>query len=769
MERVERPAAPARQGPVRRRRPAAGGTLHAAFVRSPHGHARVTRVDVEAARALPGVHAVYVAADVESLGPVVGALPRDDVHANARPILAADRVRFAGEPVAMVVATSRYVAEDAVRLVEVDYEPLPAVVDPEAALAPGAPQLHDDIPGNSFLRASEEHGDVEGAFARADRVVRKRFHYGRVHALPLEGRAILASWDAGEEELTLWLSSQVPGLARTLMCHPLGLTEKQLRVIAPDVGGGFGLKIQVNPEELLAALASIRLGRPVKWVEDRYEALAASYHAKEVVMDLELAVMADGTFLAMRGRYVGDTGAYASSPFTGLVDPMCAAVLLPGIYRLEAVRWEIDCAFTNKCPTAAYRAVGWSSGQAAREALVDQAARELGIDPVELRLRNTIGDEPQVSPTGCAYDGGSYAASQRLALELVGWDGFRERQAAVRAEGRLLGLGVSPFVEPGGWASAMAKRMGFPFDYLDASSVTVEPDGSVLVTTGLHAHGQGHRTVLAQVVADRLGVAFESVKVVQGDTDRTVYGTGSYGSRSAVVGFGSLARACDEVADKLKRIAAYNLEVAPEDIELVDGKAVVRGAPDRSIEMLMLGYTAYFGAFVGGKRPPDIDPYLTSTRSYDPPETYSNGCCAAIVEVDPETGVVRIDRLAFVDDCGVMLNPTLVEGQLAGASAQGIGAALYEELPYDEDGNFLAGTLLDYLYPTTLEIPPMALAHIETPSTVTEGGVKGAGEGGNVAAPSAIVNAVQDAIAHLGAEVTRTPLTPDRVRALLRG
>ena len=312
----------------------------------------------------------------------------------------------------------------------------------------------------------------------------------------------------------------------------------------------------------------------------------------------------------MRGRYVGDTGAYASNPFTGLVDPMCAAVMLPGVYRLEAAAWEVDCAYTNKCPTAAYRGVGWSSGQAAREALVDDAARALGIDPMALRLMNTIPDEPQTSPTGCEYDGGSYAEAQRRAMQTIGYEEFRTRQVAARAEGRCVGIGFSPFVEPNGWASAMAKRMGFPFDYLDAASITIEPDGSVLVTLGLHSHGQGHQTTMAQIVADKLGVPFDTVKIVEGDTDRTAYGTGSYGSRSAVVGYGSISRAAEEVVDKVKRMAAYQLEASPDDIDIVGGTAFVRGAPDRSISMLMLGYTAYFGAFVGGKRPPDMDPYL---------------------------------------------------------------------------------------------------------------------------------------------------------------
>jgi carbon-monoxide dehydrogenase large subunit len=744
------------------------GTLHAAFLRSPFAHAKVTRVDAAAARALDGVSLVLTAEDVTDIPAIATGLPREEVVANSRPVLPAEKVRFVGEAVACVIATSRYVAEDAVQLIDVEYEQLPVVTDAEQALAPDAPLLHDGTESNSFAHIEFEHGDVDGAFAEADRVFTKRFHHGRFHALPLEGRALLADWDAGTQEMTFWTSTQIPHLLRTLLCHAIGLSEKQLRVIAPDVGGAFGLKLHMWPEDYLVAVASKRLNRPVKWIEDRYEALAASLHAKEIICELEIATKADGTFLAMKGRYVGDAGAYAAYPFTPLVDPLCAAVMLPNVYKIDAVRFEIDAAFTNKCPSGAYRGVGWTSGQTAREALVDEIARELGLDPMELRLRNTIPDDPYVSATGCKYDGGSYAGAQRKAMELVDYDGFRERQRAAREEGRYLGVGFSPFLEPGGWSGELAKRMGFPFDYMDSARVTVEPDGSVVVTLGLHSHGQAHQTTMAQVVADKLGVPIEGVKIVQGDTSQTAYGSGTFGSRGAVIGYGAISRAAAEVADKVKQIAGHSLEVAPEDIELRDGNAVVRGAPEKSMAMMMVGFTAYFGAFVGGTRPPGVDPVLTSTRSYDPPETYANGCAVAIVEVDVETGVVTVERVAIVDDCGVMLNPMVVDGQMIGAAAQGIGGALYEELAYDQDGNFLSGNLLDYLYPSSLEIPPIEVGHIQTPSPVTEGGVKGCGEGGTIAMPAAVVNAVADALSSLGVTIDSTPLDPNRVLGLIR-
>jgi carbon-monoxide dehydrogenase large subunit len=745
------------------------GMLHAAFVRSPFGHATITRIDASQARALDGVALVLTAEDIPDLAPIATGLPRDDVVANNRPVLPAEKVRFVGEPVACVIASSRYVAEDAAQLVEVDYEPLGAIIDAERSLAEGTALLHDGTESNNFAHIEYEHGDVAAAFAAADHVFRKRFHHGRFHAAPLEGRGLLASWDPGTKDMTIWMSTQIPHLVRTLLCHAIGLSEKQLRVIAPDVGGGFGLKLHLWPEDYIVSSASKRLNRPVKWVEDRSEALAASLHAKEIICDLELATKADGTFLAIRGRYIGDAGAYAAYPFTPLVDSLCAAVMMPNLYAIETARFEVDAAFTNKCPAGAYRGVGWTSGQTARELLIDEAARELGIDPMELRLKNTIPDgEPYVSATGCKYDGGSFAGAQRKAMELIGYEGFRKRQDEARAQGRYLGVGFSPFLEPGGWSGELAKRMGFPFDYMDSARVTIEPDGSVVVALGLHSHGQAHQTTMAQVVADKLAVPIESVKIVQGDTDSVAYGAGTFGSRGAVIGYGSISRAAEEVAEKVKQIAGLALEAAPEDIELQNGNAVVRGVPDKAMPMMMVGFTAYFGAFVGGKRPPGMDPALTSTRSYDPPETYANGCVASVVEVDVETGVVRVEKVVIVDDCGTILNPMVVDGQLIGAAAQGVGGALYEELRYDEDGNFLAGNLLDYLYPSTLEIPPIEVGHLQTPSPVTDGGVKGCGEGGTIATPAAVVNAVADALSPLGVTIERSPLDPSHVLSLIR-
>ena len=740
------------------------GMAHAAFVRSPLAHARVLSVDTSTARALPGVLAVVTGADLDGWAQVATTIPtRTEPKLAHRSLLATGKVRHVGDPVAVVVATSRALAEDACELIEVEWEPLEAVVDPEAALAADAPRIHDELDDNNFAHIEYEEGDVEAAFAAADRVFAKSFHFGRCHAAPLETRGVIADWGPGGD-VTLWTSTQFPFLVRWLVAGQLGLRETALRVITPSVGGAFGLKVHVFVEEILMPILSQTVGRPVKWVEDRYENLAASGHAKEVVCHLEAAVKEDGTFLAFRGRYIGDSGAYQAHPWTCLIDPLCAASGLPAFYRLQAVRYEVDAPFTNKCQSTAYRAVGWTPGQAARESLVDDIARGLGIDPVELRIANAMPDgEPFRSLTGAEYDGGSFTQSMRTAVDAIDYDALREEQARLREQGRYLGIGFSPFVEQGGWASGIARANGFPdYNYTDAVTVTMDTGGSVTVATGLQSTGMSHETTIAQLTADALGVPFESIRVVQGDTSATAYATGSYGSRTAVVSSGAVALAAGDVRRRLLEVAGAVLEASAEDLDIVEGRISVRGSPDRGLDVGAAAAAAYWGP-----RVPGVDQILTSTRSYAAPETWSNACIVAVVEVDAETGMVDIRRLVVVEDCGTVINPTIVEGQVHGAVAQGIGAALYEGLPYADDGQFLAGSLTQFLYPTATEVPDVEVIHLATPSPLTEGGVKGMGEGGLIGAPSAIVNAVADALAPFGAVVTRTPLLPEDVLALI--
>jgi carbon-monoxide dehydrogenase large subunit len=737
------------------------GTLEVAFVRSPYAHARLVGIRADAARTHDGVALVVTTDELGEAPEIVTGSSRPEAGTRRRPLLPRDRVRYVGEPVAAVVASSRYAAEDACDLIEVDYEPLDAVVDPEQALTTDAPLLHEGTASNNFAHIEFEHGDVDDAFARAARVVAKRFHFGRTHAAPLEGRGGIADWS---RDLTVWSSTQMPFLVRSMLADLYGLPQTQVRVLVPAVGGGFGLKVHLYVEEAILPLLSRLAGAPVKWAEDRYEHLAASGHSKEVICELELALGEDGTFLALRGRLVGDGGAHQGHPWTSLIDPLCAASMLPGIYSIPAVRYEVDAAATNKCPSTAYRGVGWTSGHTAREALIDDAARLLDVDPLELRLQNCLPDgEPAVSATGCRYDGGSYAESIRRARELVDYEALRERQHRLRAEGRYVGVGFSPFVEQGGWATDIAADMGFPgAGYLDSVAVTVEPDGSVTVTTGLQSNGQGHATVLAQLTADGLGVRPEDVRVVQGDTATAAYSTGSWGSRTAVIAGGSLLRATSDVRLKLLQIAANELEASESDLELEDATVTVRGSPNRRLTLAEVAAAAY-----AARAPAGLDPSLTATRSYDPPATYSNACIACIVEVDTETGRVTIERIVAVEDCGTVLNPLLVDGQVAGAIAQGVGAVLYEGLPYGEDGQFLAGSLGEFLYPTAPELPDVEVDHLVTPSPVTEGGIKGMGEGGLIGAPAAIVNAIADALSPFGVSIDRTPLRPCDILAAI--
>ena len=743
------------------------GMLHAAFLRSPYPHAKILSIDTTAALAVDGVIAVFTEEDINKVcGPYTTSLARAEVRTITRSVMDSTKAYYVGQPIVLVVGTSRYTAEDGVDAVEIEWEPLEPVLDAEKAMRDETPLLREDVGSNNFAHIEFQRGDLDGLFAKAKHVFKKRFHHGRFMAAPLELRGVIADYNSNTGELTVWSSTQIPHLVRTFTGGPLGIPESKYRVIADNVGGGFGMKAHIFDEEAIIPAASKIMGTPIKWIEDRYENLAASVHAKEVICDLEIAVDENNRFLAFKGSYIGVGGAWPAHPWTSLIDPLPAASLLPSIYDIQAVGYTVDSPMTNRCPIGAYRGVGWTPGHVARETMIDDIARELGVDPAELRLQNAIPDEPFVTVTGMKYDGGSYSASIRKTMEMMDYKALRERQQKLREEGRYIGIGFSPYVEPTAWGSEVAKANGFPAEFFDAASVTVEPDGSVTVTTGCHNHGQAHYTTLAQVAADTLGVTFESVRVIENDTAIAVYGTGTYASRTAVVAGGAIMRAGTEVREKIIRIAAHAMEVSPEDIEVADGKATVKGVPDKSMTMQQIGGLAYYG---GEARPNDMEPALTSTRTYDPPETYSNGTIVAIVEVDVQTGKVDLQRIVCCEDCGTMLNPMVVDGQMHGAISHGIGGALYEDLAYDENGQFLSGSLMDYLYPSTTEVPDMDIAHIETPSVVTEGGIKGMGESGNIAAGAACLNAIADAISPFGkVEITKTPIGPNEVLELIR-
>jgi carbon-monoxide dehydrogenase large subunit len=743
------------------------GMLHAAFLRSPHAHARITSIDTSRAAAMPGVIGVFTEAEVSQvLGPYVTEVARPEVQTITRPALNSTMAYYVGQAIAAVVAESRYIAEDALEEIEVEYELLTPLMDVEAALDPETPVFLPGLESNNWAHIEFQRGEVDRLFAEADHVFSRRLVHGRHMAAPLEARGVVADYRPATGEITVWSSTQLPHYLRTFLSGPLGIPENRIRVIAEAVGGGFGMKCICFDEDGIVPALSKLIGRPVKWTEDRYENLAASAHAKDQICEMEAAVASDGRLLAFRGRHVGVGGAWPAHPWTSLVDPLCAAMLMPGIYDIEAVGFTVDSPLTNRAPIGPYRGIGWTAGHAVTQLLLDDVADALGIDRTELRLRNAIPDAPFVSATGMSYDGGSYSASIHKVLEMVDMPAFRERQARLREEGRYIGIGISPYIEPTGWGAELSRIQGFPWEFFDSANVTVEPDGSVTVSTGMHSHGQSHETTFAQVAADALGVRFEDVRVVQGDSSIAAYGNGTYASRSAVIGGATIMRAGRDVRDKMIRLAAHAMEVSPDDVELAGGEASVRGVPSMRMSLREIADLAYYG---GDRRPPGMEPSLTATRSYDPPQTYANGTFAAIVEVDPGTGRVTIEEILCCEDCGRMLNPMVVDGQVHGAVAQGIGGLLYEEIAYDDEtGQLLTGTLVDYLYPSAVEVPGMRIAHIETPSVATEGGIKGAGECGTIAAGPAILSAISDALEPFGRiEIERTPVRPGDILDLL--
>jgi carbon-monoxide dehydrogenase large subunit len=712
------------------------------------------------------VHAVLTAAELEH-APLVDLLPIEGLKRTPQTALGSDRVRYAGEAVALVLAASRYEAEDGAELVEVDYEPLPHVVEVESALADGAPLLFPEFGSNAVYRGSRVIGDVDGAFAGAHHVARHVFRHNRYLAAPLETRGCVASFDASTGELTFWCSTQSPHLLRRRLALATGIPDGRVRVVAPDVGGAFGLKIPIHPEELAVALAARLVGRPVQWVEDRRENLVAAPHAKQQTIESELALAADGTFLALRARYLGDAGAYSFNNASALIEPYLAAVLLPGVYRVRAVAYEVVATVTNKAPVAPYRGIGWTAGHCARELLIEQAARELELDPAELRRRNMVEPDefPYESATGMLYDSGSFRESLDRALELVGYEDLRAGQRAGRADGRYVGVGVSPYVEPTGWGTEGSAQASWVLVSHDLARITIEPSGEVVVAVGTPSQGQGHATTFAQLVAETLGCAVDDVHVRANDTASVpISVAGTRASRTAVVVGGAVLRAAATLRERVLEIAGSLLEADPADLEVVDGGIALRDAPSRRVSLREVAEAAYFQPSLRASVP---EPSLSAQSFHDPRATYANGCIACVVEVDVETGAVAVVRAVAVEDCGTIVNPAIVDGQIRGAVAQGIGGALLEHAVYDEAGQPQASTLLDYLLPTATEVPPVEIDHLYSPSPFTPGGIKGMGESGLIATPAAVALAVEDALSHFGARVDRLPLSPDVVAGMI--
>jgi carbon-monoxide dehydrogenase large subunit len=731
--------------------------LHAAFVRSPYAHAEIGEVPTEAAREVPGVVGVFTAADFV-LRPTPTVIPHPAYRPCSQTPLAQGKVRFVGEPIAVVVAESRYQAEDGAAAIaaELDLDPLDVVPSAEAALAPDAPILHDHLGDNLAATFEVSVGDVEAAFAQAAHVVHGHFGVQRYTGTPIETRGVMATIDPIDGRYLIWSSTQWPHTVRTALAESLGVPEHRIRVIAPDLGGGFGVKQDIYPEETIIPLVAERLGRPVRWIETRREHFVCTAHSREQDHELSLALDADGVVIGLRALVTADLGAYTRG--LGVLCPSITAGSLLGPYRIQQYHATVRCTLTNKAPAGAYRGAGGPEAVFALERTMDKAARELGLDPAEIRRRSFIRPDEFPWQTGLGsaqvpitYDSGQYEVGLDRALALSDYPGWRAKQAAARTEGRYLGLGVTSYVLLGGLG---------PYE---SAEVRVDPSGEVVVVTGAHAHGQGTDTALAQIVADELATLPERVSVLHGDTDQIPFGVGTYASRNAVMAGSAVAVAARLVRAKALKLAAHLLEVTEDDLELIDGAFQVCGAP----ETLTLGALAAAAA-PHRPLPEGMEPDLAARHYFQAPlPTFASGTQIAVVEVDGATGAVTILDYVSVNDAGPRINPTVVDGQIQGGIAQGLGGAMMEEIYYDEGAQPL-GSFLDYAVPRATDMPDVRQDHLETPSPLNPLGVKGLGEGGTLAPPAVLAAAVEDALSPLGVEVQRTPLTAGNVWRLIQ-
>jgi carbon-monoxide dehydrogenase large subunit len=748
------------------------GMLHAAFLRSPVPHGRLVSVDVSEACALPGVVAVYTGDDIRRLtnaveAAVVSGFNRiPGMRSPSFHGLATDKVRYAGDPIALVVAEDRYVAEDALELIVADIEMLAPVVGYDDALDPAKPPLFDEFDDNVCLRGEMAFGDVDTVFARADRVVRATIDVHRQHPLPMECRGTIASWDADAGQLTIHTSTQSPHMLRMVLPAHVNVPMERIRVLAGDVGGGFGLKNAVGREDVAVVAAAKDLGRPVKWIEDRLEHLATAGHAREEVAEVEAALTDDGLLLGVRMDLKVNVGAYPSDPFPGAMQAFSIPQFFQGPTRIEALATTSTVVFSNKASYVSYRGP-WATGDFLRERLLDLVAHELGLDPLDVRRRNyVVRDEPPLAMlNGRPFTGVTTSESVEQAARLIDWEGFRERQLAVRDEGRYLGIGMASYLE-----GAPGPRVPGPRrpDVLgdETAHLSLDRDGRLVVVTRQQPHGQGHETTLAQVAADRLGVRLEDVVVRYGDTDITpvaLVGTG--GSRAATMANGAVLHAAVELKAKLLALAADILEASEADLEVAEGVIGVRGTPAIT---LPVGELARIAADEPDRLPADADRDLSVTHAFDGGSSgWSGGTHCCVVEVDVDTGLVRFERYVVVEDCGEPVNPAIVEGQVRGGVAQGIGAVLLEHAAYDADGLLQASSLMDYLVPTTTLVPRIEVHHVETVPTDPDVNFRGVGEGGMIVAPAAITNAIEDALAPFGVRVLEQHLPPARIVELV--
>jgi aerobic carbon-monoxide dehydrogenase large subunit len=742
--------------------------LHVAFRRSDQAHARIRAIDCVAARAAPGIVAVFTAEDLaDAVKPLLATSRMANYHATPILPLAGAKVRYVGEPVVGVVAESRYQAEDALALIDIRYQPLPLAADPEQALRPGAPLLHEDAGTNVIVAREFKRGDAEAAFASAPVVVKGRFRMHRKSPVAIEPRAYSAEYDPGRDALTLHSATQVPGIVRDALSAALDMPGHRLRVVAPDVGGGFGGKGSLYPEEIFVCAAARKLQRPVKWTSDRIEDLISSSQGFDEIVDAELALDGDGRILALRADTIGDIGAYSIYPWTAALEPVQVVSFLPGPYRVQHYRGRVQAVATAKAPTGPYRGVGRPISTFVMERLVDMAGQKLGIDAKEIRLRNLVADSelPYKVASGIVWDKSGFQEGLHKACDAIGYDALRIKQKAARAAGRWFGIGIACYAELTGIGSRISVAPGMPINTgTETAIVRVDSTGAITATFGIASHGQGLETTLAQVVAEHLGARFEDVRVMQGDSAGVLGGTGTYASRSMVLAGGAATLASRKVREKILNAASHLLEASAADLVAEDGTISVAGT-DRAITFREVARAVYAEI---GRLPPDARGELAATETYDPVfGTTSSATHIAVVEIDPETCEVRVERFVVAEDCGKLVNPLIVEGQVHGGVAQGIGAALFEEIVYDGAGQIMTGSLVDYLVPSACEIPPMQVAHLETASPTTLGGFRGMGEGGTIGAPAAIANAVADALSPLGIDINELPITPERLFRLI--
>lgn len=734
------------------------GMLHMAILRSPYAHAKINKINTEKAKAATGVIAILTGADVnDKCGVVPCASQIPNLKSPKHTVLARDRVYFVGHPVAVVVATDRYIARDALDLIEVDYDPLPVVTDPEKALEKNSPLTHPDLGTNVAYTWTLASGDLDAAFKKADRIIKQRMIHQRLTPMAIEPRGCLASYHAGEGTLTLWTSTQIPHLVRTLLPGMIGIAENKIRIVAPEVGGGFGSKLNLYAEEALCSHLAMRLGAPVKWIETRRENAAATIHGRDQIGDYEVAVKNDGTLLAIKARTIADLGSYLQLLTPAI--PTLTGLMLTGCYKVKAMRMDVTGVYTNKMATDAYRGAGRPEATYLIERLMDIVADELGLDPIQVRLKNfpKPNEFPFSTPAGLRYDSGNYQGALKKAQQLAQWDKLLKQREAARKTGKLFGIGVSTYVE----ICALGPSKAMPAGGWEWGCVRVEISGKVTVVTGATPHGQGQETSFSQIIADRLGVPIEDIVVLRGDTNIAHYGRDTYGSRATVLGGTAIVMCSDRIIEKAKKLAAHLLGV--KRVEFKAGKFV---AGKKSIGWPQLAGEAY----VAKNIPAGFEPGLEASAFFEPSNfTFPFGTHICAVEIDRDTGEVKIVKYVAVDDCGPQVNPLLVEGQVQGGIAHSIGQVLFERTVYDENGQLLTGEFMDYALPRARDIPEYIMDSTVTPSPSNPMGIKGVGEAGTIGATPAIANAVIDALSPLGVRHLDLPLTPEKIwRALNR-